>query len=312
MRTISNIAQFHALDEAVQVPEPADLKELTRLLGKYAPHDDGFELIKDGVQVYRESKLNTERSYMLSRPSVCIVPQGAKAVSLSTNGFEYDNSKMVVYAAEVPMNVRITKASKEEPYYCMVIPIDPAKLQELNIKVFPNGVPKAHKTSAVYVGNSNPKIVKSAIRLMETIEQQEDVDLLAPLIVDEILIRLLRSSAGAQIAQIGVTDSHAEKVNKAIAWLKSNFSAPIKIEDLAKAAGMSVSSFHTHFKSITDMSPLQFQKTLRLQEARNLIRTKMKDVGSAALEVGYTSTTQFSREYSREFGVSPSKDKMNI
>lgn len=308
MSNVSNIAQFHALDEQVIAPDVVDLQELTRLLAKYAPHDDGFDLIKGGVKVFRESKQGAERTYMLSQPSICIVPQGAKSVTVSHNSFEYDCSKMVVYAAEVPMSVRVTQASQDKPYYCMVIPIDPATLSALNVKVFPKGIPKTRKASAVYVGDSNRRILKSAIRLMETIEQQEDVDLLAPLIIDEILIRLLRSPAGAAIAQIGVSDSHAEKISKAISWLKKNYAQTVKMDDLAKIAGMSVSSFHTHFKSLTQMSPLQFQKTLRLQEARNMIRVNMMDISSAAFSVGYASTSQFSREYSREFGVSPSKD----
>ncbi len=304
----SNIVQFQMPREETAPLDPSDLKSLTQLLAKYAPHDDGFELIKDGVKVFRESKLTTNNTFMLSLPSLCIVPQGAKAVTLANDRFEYDQSKMVVYAAEVPMHVRITQASKEHPYYCMVIPIDPARLHELNVKVFPNGIPKTKKTRAVYVGEANSKILKSAIRLMDLIEQQEDIDLLAPLIVDEMLIRLLRSPVGPEIAQIGLIGSHAENIGKAITWLKQNYIKPVKMDDLAKIAGMSVSSFHTHFKSMTSMSPLQYQKTLRLQEARTLIQTKMMDVSSAAFAVGYVSPTQFSREYSREFGVAPSKD----
>ncbi len=308
MSTISNVAEFRVQEELAAIPELSDYASLTRLLAKYAPHDGGFELIKDGVKVFRESKLGSSKAYMLSQPSVCIVPQGAKSVSLSTAGFEYDRSKMVVYSAEIPMNVKITQASKEEPYFCMVIPIEQENLNRLNAKVFPNGVPKSDKTHAVYVGDSHPNIIKSSIRLIELIEQQENVDLLAPLIVDEILIWLLRSPVGPSIAQIGMVDSHAAKVSRAITWLKNNYTKPIKMEELAKVAGMSVSSFHIHFKNVTDMSPLQFQKTLRLNEARQLILTKMMDVSSAALEVGYASASQFSREYSREFGITPSKD----
>lgn len=305
----SGISEFHGLgDTGLNAPSPDDLRMLTSLLNKYAPHDGNFDLVNGRVKIFREGKQDAEKNYMLSLPSICIVPQGAKSVTLAHESFEYDHSKMVVYAAEVPMNVTITKASKEAPYFCMVIPIDPIKLNELNLKAFPNGVPKTKRARAVYVDNSNPMILKSAIRLMETIEQQEYVDLLAPLIIDEILIRLLRSSAGPAIAQIGITDSHAEKINKAVSWLKNNYARPIKMEKLAKISGMSVSSFHAHFKSITDMSPLQFQKTLRLQEARKLMRLQMMDVSSAAYAVGYTSPTQFSREYSRFFGAPPSKE----
>ncbi|MCC2605119.1 helix-turn-helix domain-containing protein [Planctobacterium marinum] len=172
----------------------------------------------------------------------------------------------------------------------------------------PNGLAKNAQTRVIYLGDSNPSIVKSAIRILELIIHQEDADLLVPLVVDEILIRLLRSPAGPEIAQIGLTDSNAHKISRAIAWIKDNFACPLKVEDLAKMAGMSLSSFHSHFKSITAMSPLQFQKNFRLQEARNYMITRHLDVSSACHLVGYSSLSQFSREYSRLFGASPSKD----
>lgn len=131
---------------------------------------------------------------------------------------------------------------------------------------------------------------------------------MAPLVIDEILIRLLRSPAGPAIAQIGLTDSYAQKVARAISWIKNNYAEPVLVEDLAKISGMSTSSFHLHFKEITAMSPLQFQKAIRLQEARNLMFAKMIDVSSASLQVGYASVSQFSREYARYFGSSPNKD----
>ena len=133
-------------------------------------------------------------------------------------------------------------------------------------------------------------------------------DTMSSLIIDEIIIRLLKSENGPAIAQIGIVDSNAHKVSKAITWMKENYKKSIKSEDLAKIAGMSLSSFHAHFKSITSMSPLQFQKTLRLYEAKNLIMSRTMDISNAAYEVGYASTSQFSREYSRCFGASPTKD----
>lgn len=244
----------------------------------------------------------------MSSPGICIVAQGAKLVSLAQESWQYDPSNMVVYAAEVPVRVRFTKASQEEPYLCMVVHIDPKKLTDLIFKVFPQGLKKNPDSRAIYVGNSNPRIVKSAIRIIELILQGEDVDLLVPLVVEEILIRLLRSPAGPAIAQIGLTDSNTHKISRAISWLKENYMDAMKIDDLAKIANMSPSSFHSHFKTITAMSPLQFQKNLRLQESRNLLIAGKLDVSSASHQVGYSSVSQFSREYSRLFGSSPSKD----
>ena len=138
--------------------------------------------------------------------------------------------------------------------------------------------------------------------------QPGDAELLAPLVMDEILIRLLRSPIGVRVAQMGFAESSVHRVAKAISWLRANFSQPMKVEDLAEMVHMSVSSFHEHFKSVTSMSPLHYQKVLRLQEARRLMLSTMMDAGTASQRVGYLSASQFSREYSRFFGSAPGKD----
>ena len=135
-----------------------------------------------------------------------------------------------------------------------------------------------------------------------------DAELLSPLIVDEILIRLLRSPIGIRVAQMGFAESSVDRIAKAVSWLRSNFSQPMKVEELAELVHMSVSSFHEHFKSVTSMSPLHYQKVLRLQEARRLMLSSMMDAGTASQRVGYLSASQFSREYSRFFGNAPTKD----
>jgi len=143
---------------------------------------------------------------------------------------------------------------------------------------------------------------------MECLAHPGDAELLAPLVIDEILIRLLRSPIGVRVAQMGFAESSVERVAKAISWLRANYSQPMKVEDLAELVNMSVSSFHEHFKSVTSMSPLHYQKVLRLQEARRLMLSTMMDAGTACQRVGYLSASQFSREYSRFFGSAPTKD----
>ncbi|MGM9454930.1 AraC family transcriptional regulator [Legionella bozemanae] len=308
MSKVNNVTKFPTAGNQDDFPDEENLYKLAKLLKKYAPHDDRFDLNVEGLHVLRASKTTHEKTYSLAQPGMCIVAQGAKSVSLTNNYFNYDHSNMVVYAAEVPLNVKVVEASKEKPYLCLVIPIDPHKMAELILKIFPHGVPKKSDVRPIYVGKSNPNIVKSAIRLMEIILNQEDVDLLVPLVIDEILIRLLRSPIGASIAQIGILDSNTYKVSKAISWLKSYYNQAVKIEDLAKIAGMSLSPFHTHFKKLTLMSPLQYQKALRLEEARNLLVARIMDVTNTSFHVGYSSVSQFSREYSRYFGKSPIQD----
>jgi transcriptional regulator GlxA family with amidase domain len=144
--------------------------------------------------------------------------------------------------------------------------------------------------------------------LLECLGQPGDIELIAPLVLDEILIRLLRSPIGIRVAQMGFAESSVHRVAKAISWLRENFSQPMKVEDLAELANMSVSSFHEHFKSVTSMSPLHYQKVLRLQEARRLMLSTMVDASAASQRVGYLSASQFSREYSRFFGTAPTRD----
>jgi transcriptional regulator GlxA family with amidase domain len=160
----------------------------------------------------------------------------------------------------------------------------------------------------VYVGQTTAQIVNAARQLVELMAQPEDAELLAPLVIDEILIRLLRSPGGVRVAQIGLAESRVHKVAKALSWLRANFAEPMQVEALAKLVHMSASAFHQHFKAVTSMSPLQFQKVLRLQEARRLMLSMMMDVSAASLHVGYLSVSQFSREYRRFFGSSPTKD----
>lgn len=306
--TTDNIITFATKEDPIELAEQADRRTLAALIDKYAPHDGAFELPFPGLYVVKATKPNDIAKCTVCKTGLSIVPQGAIRVTLGKDLYEHDQSRMVAYSSEVPITVSIIKASKEEPYLGLVFHFDLQRLNELTLKAFQHGLPKNPDMQPIYIGKSHPQIIKSAIRLMEIMLQQEDIDLLIPLITDEILIRLLRSPIGASIAQIGMTDSNAHKISKAISWLKLNYKESMKIEDLAAHTGMSPSSFYQYFKSITSMSPLQYQKALRLQEARHLMISQRMDVSHAGLEVGYSTTSQFSREYSRFFGTSPSKD----
>jgi AraC-like DNA-binding protein len=244
----------------------------------------------------------------VAQPALCIVAQGSKNVMLGQEVYEYDASRMLVYSVDLPVTGRITRASYSEPFLGFKLVLDPHKIAELVLRVYPHGLPRVHESRGLYVGQINMSIIKAATRLLELMAEPGDDELLAPLVIDEILIRLLRSPIGAQVAQIGLAESNVNGIAKAVSWLRANFSQPMKVEDLAELAHMSVSSFHQHFKSVTSMSPLQYQKVLRLQEARRLMLSKMMDASTASSRVGYVSASQFSREYSRLFGNSPTKD----
>ena len=285
-----------------------DLAELARLIAAYAPHDGSFELRIPGVHASRFSRVNTDCVHALRVPSLCIVAQGAKTTIVGNEVYKYDSSRMIVFSVALPVASQITKASHSQPYLALKLDLDPGKIAELVLKVFPHGLPPAQERSAVYITPMDASVVNAATRLMDCLAQAGDAELIAPLAIDEILIRLLRSPIGVRIAQMGFAESSVQRVAKAISWLRSNFSQPMKVEDLAELVHMSVSSFHEHFKSVTSMSPLHYQKVLRLQEARRLMLSTVMDAGTASQHVGYLSPSQFSREYSRFFGSAPTKD----
>jgi len=285
-----------------------DTAKLARLISAYAPHDGSFDLSIPGAHTSRYSRVNGGCVHALSVPSACIVAQGAKTVIVGDEIFEYDASRMIVFSVALPVAAQITQASQSEPYLALRLDLDQHKIAELVLKVYPHGLPPVQERSAVYVTPADASVVNAATRLMECLAHPGDSALISPLVMDEILIRLLSSPIGVRVAQMGFAESSVHRVAKAISWLRANFSQPMKVDDLAELVHMSVSSFHEHFKSVTSMSPLHYQKVLRLQEARRLMLSTMMDAGTASQHVGYLSASQFSREYSRFFGSAPVKD----
>jgi AraC-like DNA-binding protein len=292
---------------ATATSEP-DLAKLATLIRAYAPHDGSFALRIPGVHASRFSRINTGCVHGLRLPCLSIIAQGAKTAIVGQEVYEYDPSRMLVYSVALPVAAQITQASHSEPYLALRLDLEPQKIAELVLKVYPHGVPPVQERSAVYITPVDMNIVNAATRLMECLAQPVDAELLAPLVVDEILIRLLRSPIGVRVAQMGFSESSVHRVAKAISWLRANFSQPMKVEEMAKQVHMSVSSFHEHFKSVTSMSPLHYQKVLRLQEARRLMLSAIMDANAASQRVGYLSASQFSREYSRFFGSAPTQD----
>jgi AraC-like DNA-binding protein len=286
----------------------ADLGKLARLIAAYAPYDDSFDTRIPGLFVGRMSHANTQCFHTLRLPSLCFAAQGAKAVIVGKDTYEYDASRMIVFSVALPIASQITRASQSEPYLSLRLDLEPRRIADLVLKIYPQGLPPAQERRAVYVAPTDANIINAAVRLMECLSRPGDVELFAPLIFDEILIRLLRSPIGVRVAQMGFAESSVHRVTKAISWLRKNFHQPMQVEDLADLVHMSVSSFHEHFKSVTSMSPLHYQKVLRLQEARRLMLSQMMDAGIASQRVGYLSASQFSREYSRFFGNAPARD----
>ncbi|WLT33491.1 AraC family transcriptional regulator [Geothrix sp. PMB-07] len=288
--------------------QQADLANLTALLKAHAPYDGVFELRLPGVFLSRASQAHKAFHHAVQRPALCLVAQGAKRVMLGQELFEYDASRMLIYSVDVPVAAQVTEATLDQPFLGIRLNLDPSRIADLTSKVYPHGLPKREEGRAICVDQADSHVLNAVVRLLELASQPGEADLLAPLVIDEILIRLLRSPLGRRVAQIGQEDGRLHRVSKAVAWVRANFDQPLDVERLATLVHMSPSSFHQHFKAVTSFSPLQYQKALRLQEARRLMLHTQLDAGLAAQRVGYQSASQFSREYGRYFGNTPTRD----
>jgi len=299
-------------DPALGGPGAMALRGLANLIGQYAPHDGSFPLRLPGTHAIRLSAMNTQPGYATLGPSLCLIAQGAKAVMLGNEVFEYDPARMLVFAVDLPISAQVTRASRREPYLGFRLDLDPARIAELAQRVFPRGVPRPSDSRGLYVGRATDDIIDAVTRLLTLIARPEDAYLLGPLTVDEILIRLLRTPIGARVAQIGAATSGVQRMAEAITWIRAHFAQPVTVDEMAASVGMSASSFHERFKAVTSMSPLQYQKVLRLHEARRLMLFQDLDAGDACRRVGYLSPSQFSREYARFFGNAPMKDTARL
>ncbi|MFD1678237.1 AraC family transcriptional regulator [Alicyclobacillus fodiniaquatilis] len=289
-------------------PLELETARLLHLIYNHAPHDGAFSQRIPGLHVSRYSRTDTEYVKTFYSPSLFVIAQGAKTVTVGEQIYQADRSRILMFPVALPVAMQTTHASYSEPFLGVRLDLEPQRIAELVLKVYPNGLSPVRVRSAGYVIDANSSILNAVTRLLECLHSSGDVELLAPLVVDEILIRLLRSPIGAHVAEMGYADSSVQRVAKAIAWLRDNFSQQIKVADMAQLVHMSATSFHKHFKSVTSMSPLQYQKALRLQEARRLMLSNQADVTTAGRLVGYVSDSHFSRDYSRFFGNSPIRD----
>jgi AraC-like DNA-binding protein len=216
-----------------------------------------------------------------------------------------------VISVDLPVVGQVIEATPAEPYLCLRLELDPGQLSALMMESG-QGALRNQRAERLKLGLSvsaiDPSLLDAAVRLARLLEAPNDIPILAPLVEREILYRLLSSEYGDRLRQIAMADHRVVAVNRAIGWLKRNYAAPFRIETVAREARMSPSALHHSFKSVTAMSPLQYQKQLRLQEARRLMLGHAMDAASAGHQVGYESPSQFSREYSRLFGAPPSRD----
>lgn len=263
-----------------------------------------------GLTVYRRTAPSPPCS-MTYEPSLILTAQGLKRVDLGGKTFTYGSSHYLVTSVTLPVVARVVEASEHSPCLALSLKLQMPVVRELLSREEIEVAPSGGQDPAMAVGKVTVEFLDAFCRLMRVLDRPRDIAFLHGLIEREIIYRVLQEPEGARLRAIATAGDQSYRTAKAIAWIKENYAKPLRVEQLAEIAGMGVSTFHHHFRALTAMSPLQYQKQIRLQEARALMSMQGLDVGSAALAVGYESASQFTREYKRFFGQTPMRDIRN-
>ncbi len=286
---------------------PLPTSPLVDEIARWTAGKNSLDGVIPGLTLHRWENPTEPTSYMMG-PSLCLIAQGRKRVILGEETFFYDAHHFLITSVDLPIVANIVEASPDAPYLGLSLLLDlPAIAQLMVSNAMPMAKPAADRLGIAVEALSEP-MLDAFVRLVGLHANPQDIPVLAPLITQEILYRLLGSNQGPRLRRMVSADTQGYQIARAIDWLKDNFMAPLKVEDLAGRAGMSASAFHSHFRAMTAMSPLQYQKRMRLSEARRLMLMERVDASTAAFEVGYESPSQFSREYSRMFGAPPLRD----
>lgn len=285
------------------------LGALASIIDKNSNGDGIHKTAIPGMHCLRYSAARTSMPTVYM-PSLCVIVQGSKEVLLEDEMYRYSPSEFLAVSVDLPAVGQVTEASPEKPYLCLALDINPHGLSELIPQIDISADPTPER--GLFVGKIDAALLDSVLRLAKLLETPGDIPMLAPMAFREIYYRLLKGEHGRRIAQIGVADSHMQRIARALQTIKTDFARTMRVEELAEMANMSASSFHQHFKAVTAMSPLQYQKRLRLMEARRILLAEESDAAAAAYRVGYESPSQFSREYSRMFGAPPMRDVMTL
>jgi AraC-like DNA-binding protein len=241
-------------------------------------------------------------------PTFCIILQGKKETLLGKETYYYGAAQYIVVTVDLPLSGNIVEATPDKPYLCFKLSLDATQLWPIidQIQHHPDQIESSVR--GLFVSDANAQLIECATRLTRLLDTPEDIPFLSPMMIREIYYRLLMSEQNEAVWQIATSGSHMQRIAEVIIQIKAEFTKPLRVDDLAKQARMSSATFHRHFKAVTSMSPLQYQKQLRLLEARRLMLAEDADATHAAYQVGYESPSQFSREYSRMFGAPPIKD----
>jgi AraC-like DNA-binding protein len=284
-----------------------DTTELAEAIHRHAHTEGMLETDIAGVYLIR-SDSPTQPIHVVHVPALCIVAQGSKTVRLEGEGFTYSPGQHLTIAVDLPLSGEVIEAAPEAPYLCLRVDLDPIMLAEMLKEAGVAKPPLDHSGRGLAIGTCQQAVIDATTRLVTLLDTPSSAKILAPLAVRELLYRLILSGHAEGLRHIAFADSRLRRIGAAITWITRNFREPFAISTVAAAAGMSPSSLHAHFKAVTALTPLQYQKRLRLQEAQRLIYAGAMDAASAAFHTGYDSPSQFSRDYRRVFGAPPIRD----
>ena len=280
--------------------------ELVERMARALP-DDGTLDVFPGFRLARSSR-PTEPVRSVYQPAFCYVAQGRKQVLLGEELFQYDPGHYLIYTVDLPLTFQVKEASEERPYLGFRLDLDPSLVASVLMECSVVNKKGDASIKALDVSRTDADLLDAAVRLVRLIDAPVEYRIIAPLIVKEIVIRLLAGGQGARLGHLMASGGDAHRISRAVGYLRDHFDQALRMDDLAHDLGMSVSGFHHHFKSVTAMSPLQFQKLLRLQEARRLMLGEDLDAASAGFRVGYEDPAYFSRDYKKLFGAPPQRD----
>jgi AraC-like DNA-binding protein len=289
----------------------AGREELVERIAR-AVREDGVVQPLPGLYLGRATAASVEPNHTLLKPSFCVIAQGSKEVYLGENHYQYDPLHYLLVTVEVPYISRVLEASKERPYLSFRLELPPALVGSVMAEVGQTPSPRSATVRALDVSTLDANLLDAVVRLARLLETPDEARVLMPLILREMIYRLLTGAQGSRLRHLAMHGGYTPTVVRAIQQLRQNLDQPLRVEQMARELGMSVSGFHHHFKAVTAMSPLQFQKRLRLYEARRLMLGEALDAASAAYRVGYNDASHFNREYKSLFGVPPMRDVQRL
>jgi AraC-like DNA-binding protein len=279
-----------------------NLADLRELIERHAQSESARRMLPGAIIV--ASRVPTEPLGFVVEPAFALAVQGTKRAVINDKVFEYGAGQFLILSVDLPLTTHVVHASPNKPFLGFGLILKPAAIASLLLETG-----RSDKTEArgIAVSGLTADLIDPVVRLLRLVDRPDDVPVLGPAIEREILWRLINSDQGATVRQIGLVGSRISQVARAIRWIRTRYAEILRIEDLAQLAGMSVTSFHRHFRAVTSMTPIQYQKQIRLQEARARLLANPKDVAAVGFAVGYDSPSQFSREYRRQFGAPPGK-----